>query len=137
MILELLRDDSPANAHNYGKFFVDGKYLAETLEDKDRYLEAGGEKIDGETAIPRGRYSVTRTFSNRFKRVMVLVNGVPGFVGVRIHGGNTEANTEGCPMLGAARIGTGIANCAGVNERLDNAVEAALNRGEDVWLEVK
>lgn len=136
MILELIRDDDQPMNLNRGKFFIDGKYFCETLEDPDRYLENGGVKIDGDTAIPRGRYAVTRSLSNRFGRVMPEVLGVPGFTGVRLHGGNTEADTHGCPLLGAVRIAAGIANCKGVNERLDNAVEAALNRGEEVWLEV-
>lgn len=45
MLIELIRDDDPAQKHNYGKFFVDKLFFGETLEDKDRYLEAGGEKV--------------------------------------------------------------------------------------------
>lgn len=135
MILELIRDgDQP---HNFGKFFVDGKYLAETLEDKDQYLEIEGTtKVPGESAIPRGRYQVTLSVSRRFKKIMPEVHDVPGFSGIRIHGGNTEANTEGCPLLGAVRTKDGIAQCAGVNQRLINILQAAEQRGEDVWLEV-
>ena len=53
MILELKRDGFIQP--NLGKLFVDGKLLGQTLEDQDRHLEAGGEKIYGATAIPRGR----------------------------------------------------------------------------------
>lgn len=135
MILDLIRDDEP-KARNWGMLLVDGKLLGQTLEDEDRFLETGGSKEHGQTAIPRGRYKVTITFSNRFQKPMPLVHDVPGFTGVRIHGGNTEANTEGCPLLGARRTRDGIADCAGVNQRLMHLLEAAETRGEDVWLEV-
>lgn len=136
MIIELFRDPPP-KSHNWGELFIDGLLLGQTLEDEDRFLETGGEKVHGQTAIPRGRYKVTVTFSNRFQKPMPLVHDVPGFSGVRIHGGNTEANTEGCPLLGARRTSNGIADCAGVNARLMQYLESAADRGEDVWFEVK
>jgi hypothetical protein len=137
MLIELIRDADQANRHNWGKMFVDGKLLGQTLEDEDRRLEDGGVKIPAETAIPRGRYKVSITFSNRFQRPMPYVHDVPGFSGVRIHGGNTESNTEGCPLLGAIRTPQGVAQCAGVNQRLINLIESCEERGEDVWIEVK
>jgi hypothetical protein len=136
MNLSLIREDNPESLHNFGKFYIEDLYFGETLEDKDRYLEAGGGKVDGDTAIPRGRYKVTVSWSNRFQRPMPGVHDVPGFTGVRIHGGNTEADTHGCPLLGAARTTAGIANCKGVNERLMDRLYAATARNEDVWLEV-
>lgn len=135
--LELIRDgDKP---HNWGKLFADGKYFGETLEDPDRYLETGEqEKVDGNTAIPRGRYPIDLTPSARWKgKLMLQVMDVPGFSGVRIHGGNTEADTHGCPLLGNVRTAAGVANCAGINDRLINLVAAAISCGDDVWLTVK
>lgn len=139
MEIELIRDDEPSQKHNYGKLFVNGKYLGETLEDTDRYLETGEqEKVHGDTAIPRGRYRVDLTPSTRWKgKLMLLICDVPGFDGVRIHGGNTEADTQGCPLLGNVRTADGIANCAGVNERLINLVSVALANKEEVWLNVQ
>ena len=134
MIIELKRDGYIQP--NLGKFFIDGKYFCNTLEDPDRHLEEGGIKVPKETAIPRGVFKVQLSFSNRFKRVMPEVLDVPGFAGVRLHGGNTEHDTEGCPLLGAVRTGAGVAQCGGVNERLINLIEAAEIRGDDVWLEV-
>lgn len=137
MILELIRDDEPSQKHNWGKFFVDRLFFGETLEDTDRYLEVkGGEKIDGDTAIPRGRYRVTLSMSRRFGRNMPEIHDVPGFSGVRIHGGNTEADTHGCPLLGQVRTATGVANCKGVNDRLYVTLQAAEQRGEEVWITI-
>ncbi len=134
MILELKRDGYITP--NLGKLFVDGKLLGQTLEDTDRHLEAGGEKIYGETAIPRGRYKVQLSYSQRFKRIMPEVLDVPGFTGIRIHGGNDEEDTHGCPLLGAVRTATGVAQCGGINQRLINLLEAAEIRGEEIYLEV-
>ena len=136
MNIDLIRDLAE-RTKTFGKLFIDGKYLGETLEDTDRFLEDGGEKIDGQTAIPRGRYKVTVTYSNRFKKPMPYIHDVPDFDGVRIHGGNTEEDTHGCPLLGNVRSSTGIAQCAGVNERLMHMLEACEDRGEPVWLTVK
>lgn len=136
MEIELIRDDEPANKHNYGKMFVDKLFYGETLEDTDRRLEHGGEKVFGDTAIPRGRYRVTLSMSRRFGRVMPELHDVPGFTGVRIHGGNTEADTHGCPLLGQNRISAGVANCKGVNDRLCVTLQAAEQRKEEAWLTV-
>lgn len=136
MLIELIRDDDPTLKHNYGKFFVDKLFFGETLEDKDRYLETGTEKVYGDSAIPRGRYKVTLSLSRRFGRIMPELHDVPGFTGVRIHGGNVEADTHGCPLLGQNRIAAGIANCKGVNDRLYVTLQAAEQRNEEVWLEV-
>lgn len=134
--LEIVRDLCERD-RTFGKFFADGKYLGETLEDTDRFLETGNEKIPKQTAIPRGRYRVTITFSNRFQKPMPYLHQVPQFEGVRIHGGNGPENTEGCPLLGNIRTKTGIKNCAGANERLINLIESAEDVGEEVWLTVR
>ena len=144
MIIELIRDADPANRHNWGKLFVDRLYFGETLEDKDQYLEAPDtEKIYGDSAIPRGRYRVTLTMSRRFGRIMPEVHDVPGFDGIRIHGGNhagpitdPDDDTLGCPLLGQIRTVNGITNCKGVNDRLFVTLQAAEQRGEEVWMEV-
>lgn len=68
-----------------------------TLEDVVR--PKGSIKVPGQTAIPSGRYEMILNFSDRFQRVMPLLLNVPGFVGVRLHGGNTAADTEGCLIV--------------------------------------
>jgi hypothetical protein len=135
VIVDLVRDGKAAP--NYGQLYVDGVLLGQTLEDTDRHLEDGGEKVYGETAIPRGRYKVVLSYSNRFKRIMPEVLGVRTHTGVRIHGGNDEVDTLGCPLLGRVRTPTGIRDCKIPNDRLIDLLAAAELRGEDVWLVVK
>jgi len=57
-------------------------------------------KVKGESAIPYGAYKVKKTHSPKYGRQMWEIQNVPGFQGIRIHAGNTEAHTEGCLLFG-------------------------------------
>ena len=57
-------------------------------------------KVQNQTAIPVGRYRVIVDKSARFGRQMPHILNVPGFDGIRIHSGNTDADTDGCLLLG-------------------------------------
>jgi hypothetical protein len=77
-------------------------WLCWTLEDMVREVDGmpvGRWKIKARTAIPVGAYRVTVTMSSRFGRLLPLLWGVPGFGGIRIHGGNTAQDTEGCILV--------------------------------------
>ena len=88
---------------NLGKKTV---FQAYTLEDE--YRE---QKRAFETRIPAGTYKIDiqqadtpltlkyRTKYNWFKKHLEIKN-VPGFVGVYLHIGNTDADTAGCLLLG-------------------------------------
>lgn len=86
-----------------GKLYIDDLFQCYTLEDQERE-----DKIYGETAIPLGRYEVILTMSQRFNRLLPLLQDVPNFSGVRIHGGNTAKDTEGCILVGAIPIRNGF-----------------------------
>ena len=82
---------------------TDGVFFSNVVEDRDRglfqndtlqYIESI--KIKHETAIPYGTYQVVLSYSNRFKKYLPELVDVPGYAGVRIHPGNTEADTSGC-----------------------------------------
>lgn len=99
-----------------GKLYADGIFLCWVLEDVVR--EVRGVPVEnwkqfGKTAIPStdyvGKpYVVTLEHSNRFGAETPTINAVPGFTGVRMHAGNTDADTEGCLLLGAAIDENGI-----------------------------
>ena len=106
MLIEVKRLYKKAD-YTIGKMYIDGEYFCDTLEDTDRDLkqeyslaELKEMKEYGKTAIPTGEYIVTITYSNRFKKMMPLINDVPAFSGVRMHPLNTSKETEGCIGVG-------------------------------------
>lgn len=94
MKLDLIRKEFTDHS-TIGNLLIDNEFFCFTLEDAVREI-----KIPGQTAIPYGSYNVITNYSNRFKRIMPLIESVPGFDGVRIHTGNTDKNTEGCILIG-------------------------------------
>lgn len=122
--------------YTLGTLFADGEQVAYTCEDADRDLETGGTKLAGETAIPRGRYRLTVDMSKRFSQLMPLIKDVPQFSGVRIHGGNSYHDTEGCPLIGAVRTTDGVACCRGVVNKLVWMVRDAERVNDKCWIEV-
>jgi hypothetical protein len=89
-----------------------GQLLAFTLEDPTILAGANEvskewltrEKVYGKTAIPAGRYRVVYTYSQRFQKQLPLIIDVPYFTGIRLHGGKSAENTDGCVLLGAGHI---------------------------------
>ena len=124
-----------------GKLFINNGFECYTVEDKDRKLEKVGAegKVQNKTCIPRGKYRVVISYSNRFKKNLIEVLGVPFFRGIRIHSGNSSEDTEGCIIVGSDNKRDDD-NWVGASriayDKLHKKVEAALAAGEKVWLEV-
>lgn len=78
-----------------GALYINKEFLCFTLEDLERDV-----KIAGRTCIPKGRYRVVLSWSNRFKKFLPEVLDVPNFKGIRIHTGNSHHDTEGCILVG-------------------------------------
>ena len=132
--IKIIRDTF-SDESTIGKLYIDGEYFCETLEDKDRFLEAGGVKIYGKTCIPRGTYQLAITMSNRFKKELPLLLNVPQFEGIRIHAGNTAADTDGCILLGRTRRNNFVENSRdAVNEFIEKL--AKMLEDDEVWVEV-
>lgn len=128
-----------------GTLTIDGKSFGYVCEDLDRELKQTDAltdialtKVRGKTAIPSGRFRVLRTWSNRYKRVMMLVADVPGFQGIRIHPGNTSEDTEGCLLPGLHRdIEKGkVSKSTVACNWLDVAVATVLDAGGEVWVTI-
>lgn len=104
MKLKISRDHLQPT-YTIGSLYIDHEqgqgweYFCDTLEDVVRDLEHE-KKVYGKTSIPYGEYKVIINHSNRFNRDMPLLLDVPQFEGIRIHAGNTDADTDGCILLG-------------------------------------
>jgi hypothetical protein len=113
-----------------GEMLVDGEHECWTLEDVVR--PDGAAKVFGQTAIPYGTYPVVITFSPHFQRDLPLLVGVPNFEGVRIHPGNTAADTEGCLLVGTGKTASSVTGSRDAFNALFPKIGNAIRRGEDV-----
>lgn len=115
----LLKRTAKRPTYTIGKIYVDGQYVCDCIEDKDRGLKQSMTleqinklKVYGQTAIPTGEYKVTlNVISPKYSkstwykqnangaRVPRILN-VKGFDGVLIHTGNTAEDSHGCIIIG-------------------------------------
>jgi hypothetical protein len=100
-----------SNSETLGTMYINDKFFCYTLEDYDRKFKQSQDeafikknKIAKKTALPSGEYRLILSISNRFQRLMPEVLNVKGFAGIRIHGGNTHENTEGCILIAKNRF---------------------------------
>lgn len=141
--------------YTIGKLYVDGKYVCDTLEDKDRGLtskmseaQISGMKLHGETAIPMGRYLVDmKTVSPRFggraqyqfcKGRLPRLCNIPGFSGVLIHCGNTAKDTEGCILVGEnKKVGMVLNSVITMRDKLYPLMKAADVKGKRIYITIE
>ena len=93
MIVTLLRTHALPD-RTLGTLYLPNGWYCHTLELPIRAM------TDGKTCIPFGTYELRTTWSPRFKRWLPQVLYVPGYSGIRIHAGNTPADTSGCILVG-------------------------------------
>ena len=127
-------------SYTIGKLYVDGIYVCDTVEDKDRGLddsmseeEIKKKKVYGETAIPYGTYKVSITYSPKFKKNLPLVESVKGFEGIRIHSGNTAKDSLGCIIVGKNKKVGMVLDSRATMEKLMKV----LNTKEKIWLIIR
>lgn len=138
MILSVRREEFYP-ACTIGRLFVDGVFECFTLEDtvRERAEPVVRWKVPGLTAIPKGTYEVQVTMSQRFNKLLPLLIGVPGFSGVRIHPGNTSADTEGCILVGAGKRDYAITASRLAFQNLFQKIQQACYRKEPVTITIK
>jgi hypothetical protein len=118
-----------------GELSIDGKFECFSLEDKVR---PPGEKVPGETAIPAGTYKVVIDKSDRFKRLMPHLLGVPMFTGVRIHSGNTDEDTEGCILVGSTIVNDDfVGNSKVTFDQLFIKLKSTFDLGEEIQISIE
>lgn len=129
--------------YTIGKWYINGKPWRDCCEDPDRGLnmwmplkDIEAKKVYGATAIPCGRYEITLTHSPAFGRVLPLLNGVPGWSGVRIHAGNSPADSKGCLLPGDNKAVGKVLNSRAAEKELVELMQAAHARGEKNYITI-
>jgi hypothetical protein len=142
MELELTRS-AKTNRTTIGELTINGVFECFVLEDRDRGLRQGmttselmALKIKTKTAIPTGRYEIVVSFSDRFQKMLPLLLDVPAFAGIRVHPGNTDADTEGCLLPGRTRSQDMVGSSRAVFAVLFDKIKSAIQR-EKIFITVK
>lgn len=127
-----------------GKLFINGVYICDTIEDCDRGLddkmseeEILKKKVYGKTCIPYGRYKVIIDYSNKYGKMLIHILNVKGFDGIRIHSLNSADSSLGCIGPGKRTAPGWVSKSRYHYEIIHEMVEEALNRGDEVHIEIK
>ena len=128
--------------YTIGKLYIDDVYFCDTIEDTVRDINKNGKfdnrekKIHSKTAIPYGIYEIKWTYSPRFKKYTPQLMNVPSFEGIRIHAGNTSADTEGCLILGENKQVGKVLNSRATINKFYPIIKEACSNGK-VTIEIK
>ena len=128
--------------YTIGKLYIDDVYFCDTIEDtvrdinKNGKFDNGEKKVHSKTAIPYGTYEIKWTYSPRFKKYTPQLINVPSFEGIRIHAGNTSADTEGCLILGENKQVGKVLNSRATINKFYPIIKEACSKGK-VTIEVK
>jgi hypothetical protein len=137
-ILTMQREPSKGGA-TLSKLYFQGVHVCDILEDEVREIPGvpvAEWKEKGRTAIPADTYKLSLQMSSRFGPDTLTVDDVPGFQYIRIHGGNTQFDTEGCLLPGNRNTPNTVAHSRVALSSLRNIVVPKIMAGEDVWLEI-
>ena len=128
--------------YTIGKLYIDDVYFCDTIEDavrdinKNGKFDNGEKKVHSKTAIPYGTYEIKWTYSPRFKKYTPQLINVPSFDGIRIHAGNTSADTEGCLILGENKQVGKVLNSRATINKFYPIIKEACSNGK-VTIEIK
>lgn len=128
--------------YTIGKLYIDDVYFCDTIEDtvrdfnKNGKFDNGEKKVHSKTAIPYGIYEIKWTYSPRFKKYTPQLMNVPSFEGIRIHAGNTSADTEGCLILGKNKQVGKVLNSRATINKFYPIIKEACSNGK-VTIEIK
>lgn len=128
--------------YTIGKLYIDDVYFCDTIEDtvrdinKNGKFDNGEKKVHSKTAIPYGTYEIKWTYSPRFKKYTPQLMNVPSFEGIRIHAGNTSADTEGCLILGENKQVGKVLNSRATINKFYPIIKKACSKGK-VTIEIK
>ena len=143
-----------------GRLYVDGKFVCNTIEDRDRGLHKNMSlsqirniKVKDMTAIPTGKYKITmNVVSPKFSKKKYYLDfckgrlprllDVPGFDGILIHAGNlttgkaTAGMSSGCLLLGYNTEVGALTKTKECYEKVYKMLDAAGRRKEEIIIEI-
>lgn len=126
-----------------GELSIDGVKKYFTLEDTERGLtsdmsldEIKAIKVKGKTAIPTGRYKVTK-YKSPTRGWCLLLHDVKGFSMIEIHVGNYATDTEGCLLVGMGVAHDMVTSSKAAIKELYATVFPVLENGGEVWITYK
>ena len=144
----------PKATYTIGRLYIDGIYYCNTLEDADRGLKWNdplsfiqSRKVAGETAIPKGKYTITMNatspkyagvawYYNLCRGKMPRLLHVPGFDGILIHPGNDALDTRGCILTGKnTKVGK-LTDSKACFQQVYKLMKAAADKGEEITIEI-
>lgn len=150
-----LRRIAKKEKYTIGKLYIDGVYFCDTIEDKDRGLtqttplaEIKKKKVYAQTAIPSGTYQVVMNvtsakfskkeyYKNFCKGKLPRLLNVPGFDGILMHTGTTEADSAGCIIVGQNKVVGKVLNSKTTFESLYTKLKGASDKGETINITIK
>ena len=144
----------PKATYTIGRLYIDGIYYCNTLEDADRGLKWNdplsfiqSRKVAGETAIPKGKYTITMNvtspkyagvawYYNLCRGKMPRLLHVPGFDGILIHPGTTALDTRGCILVGKnTKVGK-LTDSKVTFQQIYKLMKAASDKGDEITIEI-
>lgn len=131
MYINVERSDKNNN-RTIGSMYIDDEWVCYTEEPPVRT----GPKVLGHTAIPAGTYRVIITHSPHFNKDLPLLVNVPDFEGVRIHSGNTVADTEGCILVGLNRTTDTVTESRLAFSKVFAKIKNAIDSGDEVQISI-
>lgn len=132
--------------YTIGHIYIDGEYVCDTIEDKDRGLtdqmneqDIKKVKVANQTAIPTGTYKLTLdVVSPRFvkkpyyysfcKGKLPRLLRVKGFDGILIHRGVDQGSSSGCIIVGYNKVKGKVINSQEAFEKLYKRLEQSTNK---------
>ena len=150
-----LRRIAKKETYTIGHLYVDGIYVCDTVEDKDRGLKShhpleqiSKVKVYGETAIPMGTYTIdmdkvspkfsSRSWAKPYGGKIPRLRSVPGFESILIHPGNTAASSLGCILVGINdKVGRVSDSQKTFKRLMDDYLVPAHERGETITITIQ
>ena len=145
----------PKETYTIGRLYINGELFCNTLEDTDRGLSKTDPlsriqsvKIPGETAIPKGtytvsldivspKYSAVKWYYDLCKGKMPRLLMVPGFDGILVHPGTSALDTRGCVLVGRNTKKGQLTESRDTFKRLYERLKSARDRGESITVEIR